>query len=221
MTDQTMIDQAHIFQEDTWRVFRILSEFIEGFEELAKIGPSITIFGSARVKEQDLYYQKAQQTGYLLAKAHYSIITGGGKGIMEAANRGTFMAQGHSIGLNIDLPFEQKPNSYITHLLSFRYFFCRKVMFLKYASGLIFFPGGYGTFDELFESLVLVQTKKIKKIPIVLVGKEFWKQLCVFIKNGMLDSQYIDEIDLSIPTIVDEPEEVVDAIRHFYKENID
>ena len=202
--------------EDPWRIFRIMSEFVEGFEELAKIGPAISIFGSARIKPRDKYYKLAEKITTLLSKKGYAIITGAGPGIMEAANKGAKKAGGSSIGLNIEVPVVQKPNKYITQLLEFRYFFCRKVMFAKYAKAFVIFPGGFGTMDEFFESVTLIQTRRINKFPVVLVGKEYWKGLLDWMNNAMLRKNHIDKSDLDIFNIVDTPGKVLKIIKNFY-----
>ena len=202
--------------EDPWRVFRIMAEFVEGFQELSDIGPAVTIFGSARTKPGGQFYRHAQQTAEILVKEKYAVITGGGPGVMEASNKGAKKANGHSIGLNIDLPFEQKPNEYINHLVRFHYFFCRKVMFVKYAKAFVIFPGGYGTLDELFESLTLIQTQRMEKFPIILFSHKYWEGLVDWMKNTVLKEKNIDPQDLEIFQIVDTPQEVIKVIRSFY-----
>ena len=206
--------------EDPWRVFRIMSEFVEGFQELSAIGPAVTIFGSARTKNNHVWYKAVEKTAELLVKEGYAVITGGGPGIMEAGNKGAIKMNGQSIGLNIDLPFEQKPNTFINHLIEFHYFFCRKVMFVKYAKAFVIFPGGYGTLDELFESLTLVQTKRIEQFPIILYGTKYWNGLIEWLKDPVLKEVNIDPIDLKIFTIVDTPQEVIQVIKDFYKKKI-
>jgi len=161
--------------EDPWRIFRIMAEFVDGFEELKDIGPAVTIFGSSRIHHLHSYYNAAEKTAELLVKAGYAVITGGGPSIMEAGNTGAAQAGGQSIGMNIDLPSEQKPNSYINHLINFHYFFCRKVCFVKYAKAFVIFPGGFGTLDELSESITLIQTKRMDKFPVILYGSQYWK----------------------------------------------
>lgn len=204
--------------EDPWRVFRIMGEFVEGFHELSEIGPAVSIFGSARTPETNKYFSQAEKTAELLVNEGYAVITGGGPGVMEASNKGAAKAKGLSIGLNIDLPFEQKPNPYINHLISFHYFFCRKVMFVKYAKAFVIFPGGFGTLDELFESLTLIQTGRMDKFPVILYGSEFWGGLIDWIKSAVLDKEKnIDAADLDLFRIVDNPEDVVKKIKAFYK----
>jgi len=199
--------------QDLWRLFRIMAEFTEGFDELASVGPAVSIFGSARVKPDDKYYKLAEKTAKILAKAGFAVITGGGSGIMEAANKGAAEAGGISIGLNIELPVEQKPNDFQNMTLRFRYFFCRKVMFLKYAHGFIAFPGGFGTLDEFSEALVLIQTLKQASFPVVLVGSEYWGGLIEWIKDKMLgEYDYIRPEDMNVFTAVDTPEEAAKII---------
>lgn len=192
--------------QDLWRVFRIMAEFVEGFEELGPIGPAVSMFGSARAKSDDKYYKLAEDTAYEIAKAGFAVITGGGGGIMEAANKGAANAGGESIGLNIELPMEQAPNEYQNLSLSFRYFFTRKVMFLKYAHGFVVVPGGYGTMDELFESLVLIQTFRQASFPVVLMGSDYWSGLMKWVKETMLAGHaYISPEDIDVFTMVDDP----------------
>jgi uncharacterized protein (TIGR00730 family) len=202
-------------KDDTWRIFRIMGEFVEGFETLSKMEKCVTIFGSARTKKNDHYYRLATKTGRLLSDKGYSIITGGGPGIMEASNKGAFDRSGKSIGLNIQLPFEQRPNPYQDVELSFRYFFVRKVMFVKYACGYIYFPGGFGTMDELFESLTLIQTKKIAPTPVVMVGKEYWSGLFKWMRTAMLGNGNISPEDLDLVLHTDSAEEAADHIVNF------
>jgi len=197
---------------DTWRVFRIMAEFVEGFESLANIGPAVTIFGSARTKPDDPYYLAAEKTAALLAKAGFAVITGGGPGIMEAGNKGCFESGGVSIGCNITLPHEQDSNRYQKIALDFHYFYARKVMFVKYASAFLCFPGGYGTLDEFFETVTLIQTLKIEAFPIILFGKQYWSGLVKWIEST-LQPNFIDGEDLSIFRIVDTPEEAVRLVR--------
>ncbi len=211
-----MLKKDDFTTQDPWRIFRIMAEFVEGFEELAKIGPAVTIFGSARTRASDKYYKLAEETAFLLAKDGYAIITGAGPGIMEAGNKGAKKAGITSIGLNIQVPVAQKPNRFITKLIEFRYFFCRKVMFLKYANASVIFPGGFGTMDEFFETVTLIQTQRMERFPVVLVGSEYWRGLMDWIKKSMLNSDRISEEDLDIFSIVDEPQEVVRTIKKFY-----
>lgn len=194
---------------DTWRVFRIMGEFVEGFDELASLTRGISIFGSARTPTTDAYYKAAQETAALLAREGFAIITGGGPGIMEAANRGAFEAGGLSVGCNIELPFEQYANPYLTRSLTFRYFFVRKMMFVKYSLGFIIFPGGFGTLDELFEALTLIQTRKIRNFPVVLYGSNYWKGLLDWIREIALKEGKISEQDLNLLHLTDSPKEVV------------
>ncbi len=208
-----------IHTTDSWRVFKIISELVEGFEKLSRIGPCVSIFGSARTHHNDKYYRLADDIAFKLVQKGYGVITGGGPGIMEAANKGAHRGKGKSVGINIDLPFEQKPNPYIDKdkLISFDHFFVRKVMFMKYAQGFIVLPGGFGTFDELFEAITLIQTRKIGKFPIVLVGKSYWSGLIEWIKEQMLNEEHtISEKDLDIFTVVDTADEAVDTIVKFY-----
>ncbi|MEI7998530.1 MAG: TIGR00730 family Rossman fold protein [Candidatus Omnitrophota bacterium] len=202
--------------EDPWRIFKIMAEFVDGFEELKDIGPAVSIFGSSRIKSGHPYYLAAEKTAYLLAKAKYAIITGGGPSIMEAGNKGALRAGGKSIGLNIDLPFEQKPNPYINQLVSFHYFFCRKVCFVKYAKAFVIFPGGYGTLDELSESITLIQTKRMGQFPVILYGGKYWKGLLDWLKSSVLEEGCIDREDLNIMQVADSPEDVVKIIKSFY-----
>ena len=204
--------------EDSWQLFKIMSEFVEGFEKLSKIGPCVSIFGSARTKPEDPYYKLAEEIAFKFTKEGYGIITGGGPGIMEAANKGANTAGGKSVGLNIHLPFEQSSNPYIDSdkLIMFNYFFVRKLMFIKYAQGFVVLPGGLGTMDEMFESLTLIQTKKIGQFPIVLVGKKFYAGLLDWLKSTMLAEGNISKEDLSLFTIVDTADEAVKQINNFY-----
>ena len=205
---------------DSWQIFKIMSEFVQGFETMSKIGPCVSVFGSARTKPDNKYYKQAEEIGYLLTQSGYGVISGGGPGIMEAANKGASRGEGKSVGLNIELPFEQSSNPYIDNdkLINFDYFFVRKVMFVKYAQGFIVLPGGVGTLDELFEAITLIQTQKIGKFPIVLVGKTYWEGLLVWIKEIMLaKEQNISIEDLDWFNLVDTPAEAVDIINDFYK----
>lgn len=199
---------------DSWRLFKIMSEFVDGFDTLSTIArPAVSIFGSARTMPGDPYYNLAEQIAGDLAEAGYAIITGGGPGIMAAANKGAAVAEGVSIGLNINLPFEQEPNPFTNLPLDFKYFFVRKVMFIKYAMAFICMPGGFGTLDELFEALTLMQTKRIKSFPIILVGRDFWSGLVDWMRNVILTAKNIDEDDFLIFQVMDESKEIVDYIR--------
>ena len=204
---------------DSWAIFKIMGEFVNGFEKMSVIGPCVTIFGSARTQQEDKYYQLTVDVARKISEAGYGVITGGGPGIMEAGNRGAHLAGGTSVGLNIDLPFEQHDNPYIDEdkSLDFDYFFVRKVMFVKYSQGFVVLPGGFGTLDELFEAITLIQTNKIGKFPIILVGTEFWKGLMDWIKDIMLGAGNISPSDLDLIKIADTPEEVVKIIDAFYK----
>ncbi|MDQ2975367.1 MAG: TIGR00730 family Rossman fold protein [Acidobacteriota bacterium] len=197
---------------DTWRVFRIMGEFVEGFDELATLTRGISIFGSARTSRDDPYYKAAEETAALLARAGFAVITGGGPGIMEAANKGAFEAGGLSIGCNIELPFEQNSNPYLTKGLKFKYFFVRKMMFVKYSLGFIIFPGGFGTLDELFEALTLIQTQKIRNFPVVLFGSDYWSGLLSWIRDFALKERKVTEADLKLLHVTDSPAEVVQVI---------
>ena len=205
---------------DSWQIFKIMSEFVEGFETMSKIGPCVSVFGSARTKSDNKFYKQAEEIGYLLTQSGYGVISGGGPGIMEAANKGATRGGGKSVGLNIELPFEQSANSFIDNdkLINFDYFFVRKVMFVKYAQGFIVLPGGVGTLDELFEAITLIQTQKIGRFPIVLVGKNYWEGLLEWIKVTMLEKEKnisIDDLDLI--NVVDTPKQAVAIINNFYK----
>ena len=215
--DQKTWNEIHT--TDSWRVFKILSEIVEGFEKLARIGPCVSIFGSARTKPDDKYYILAEDIAYKLTQNGYGVITGGGPGIMEAANKGATRGKGKSVGINIDLPFEQHPNVYIDadKLITFDYFFVRKLMFMKYAQGFIVLPGGFGTFDELFEAITLIQTKKIGKFPIILVGKKYWSGLVEWITEEMVNHEHtVSPSDMELFTLVDTSDEAVDCIVKFY-----
>ncbi len=205
---------------DAWAVFKIMGEFVNGFEQLSKIGPCVSIFGSARLKEDNHWYQMAVDVAEGLGNKGYGVISGGGPGIMEAANRGAQKAGAPSVGLNIDLPFEQEPNCYIDpdKSIDFDYFFVRKVIFVKYSQGFIVMPGGFGTLDELFESITLIQTSKIGRFPIVLVGKDYWSGLLDWIKSTMSPNGLINDKDLDLIQLVDSAEEAVEAIDDFYSQ---
>jgi hypothetical protein len=204
-------------QDETWRVFRIMSEFVEGFEVLSQVGKAVSIFGSSRTKPGTKYYKLGEEIAYLLTKEGYAIITGSGPGLMEAANRGAKRAKGKSIGLNIQLPLQQKPNKYIDLLLDFRYFFVRKVMFVKYAKAFVILPGGYGTLDEFTEAINLIQTERIPQFPVILFNSEYWKGMNDWLKASVLKHGCIGKEDLKIFTVVDEPKDVVSAIKRFYE----
>ncbi|HEY6010890.1 MAG TPA: TIGR00730 family Rossman fold protein [Nitrospirota bacterium] len=207
-------------KSDTWRVFRIMAELVEGFEALSNIGPGVTIFGSARLQPGSPYYNKCLKVAETLAKDGFAVISGGGPGIMEAANKGAQNANGTSVGLNIELPMEQTPNIFQDVRVEFRYFFVRKLMFVKYAVGYVIFPGGFGTMDELFEALTLIQTKKIRSFPVVLVGKEYWQGMFEWIRKAMLPAGSISAEDLDLMHLVDEPEEVCAIINKRYKDRV-
>ncbi len=217
--DQYLIDDFKL--EESWRMFKIMSEFVEGFEQLADIGPAVSVFGSARTNSEDIDYRQALYLGNLLAKADITVITGGGPGIMEAANRGAKEAGGRSIGLNITLPMEQKPNEYATKLVSFKYFFVRKVMLIKYARAFVVFPGGFGTMDEMFEALTLIQTNKIKPFPIILYGSHFWRNLTDWLRDELVSAGLVAEKDLELFKVCDDVEEVVALVKECLKENSD
>ncbi|MCC9044083.1 TIGR00730 family Rossman fold protein [Myroides sp. M-43] len=205
---------------DSWGIFKIMSEFVNGYEKIGRIGPCVSIFGSARTKTDDPYYKLAEEIAFKVSQAGYGIITGGGPGIMEAGNKGAHLGKGVSVGLNIELPFEQHFNPYIDadKNLQFDYFFVRKVMFVKYSQGFVVMPGGFGTLDELFEAITLIQTKKIAKFPIVLVGSEFWGGLIDWVKSTLLDKYHnISPEDMDLIKIVDSADEVVEVIDAFYK----
>lgn len=201
-----------IQQGDSWRIFRILSEFVDGFEELHHVYPAVSIFGSARSLPGDPVYEQSQEIARMLAERGYAVITGGGGGVMEAANKGAAEAGGRSVGLNIELPMEQRPNPFSTVKLSFRYFFVRKVMFIKYAQAYVVMPGGLGTLDELSEAITLIQTRKIKPFPVIMVGSKFWGPLVDWFKQTLLTEKMISEEDLDIFRVMDDPKEVVKEI---------
>jgi len=204
---------------DSWAIFKIMAEFVDGYERLSKIGPCVSIFGSARTKPDHKYYKLAESIAYELTQGGYGVVTGGGSGIMEAGNKGARRGKGISVGLNIDLPFEQHDNPYIDSdkSLDFDYFFVRKVMFVKYSQGFVVMPGGFGTMDELFEAITLIQTKKIGKFPIILVGRKFWTGLMEWIKSTLLEEGNISPKDLDLISIVDTEDEVLEVIDTFYK----
>ena len=200
-------------KEETWRIFRIMSEFVDGFEDLSQIGPAVSIFGSSRAKPGDEDYKNAVRLARLLVKEGYAVITGAGPGVMEGANKGAYESGGESIGLNIQLSFVQKPNSYVKKKLEFRYFFCRRVMFVKYAKAFVMLPGGYGTLDEFFEIITLIQTQKIRPMPVILLGEKYWNTFLNWARKTLLAGNYIEPKDLKIFQIVDTPEQVIQIIR--------
>lgn len=212
-------DWQDIKAENTWEIFKYMAEFVDGFEKLTAIGPCVSIFGSARTKETTKYYKLAKDIAYLLTKHGFGIITGGGPGIMEAANLGAQKGNGKSVGINITLPFEQSANNFIDNdkLITFNYFFTRKTMFMRYSQGFIVMPGGFGTLDELFEAITLIQTGKIAHFPIVLVGKDYWSGMINWIKDVMLNGEgNISPADLDLITVVDNADDAVDVINKFY-----
>lgn len=212
-------DWNEIKTSDSWKIFKIMSEFVEGFEKLARIGPCVSIFGSARTEPGTKYYKLAEEIAYQLTQHGYGVITGGGPGVMEAGNLGAKRGKGRSVGINIDLPFEQEANFFIDNdkLITFDHFFVRKVMFMKYSQGFIVLPGGFGTFDELFEALTLIQTEKIARFPIIMADRGYWQGLVDWIKNTMLkEEKNISEEDLDLFSVVDTAEEAVDVIDKFY-----
>lgn len=209
-------EQAEFTRDDPWRVLRIMGEFVHAFDALAEVGAAITVFGSARTTETDPMYQAARELGSRLASAGFAVVTGGGPGIMEAANRGAREAKGLSIGCNIELPFEQAINPYVDIAVNFRYFFCRKTMFIKYAEGFVLFPGGFGTLDEFFEALTLVQTRKIHRFPIVLVGSDYWKGLLHWMKAELIRGGKIDPADLQLVKLTDSTEEACNYLTEAY-----
>ena len=223
LTREAFVDKdwAEIKSSNSWVIFKVMAEFVEGFEKLAKIGPCVSIFGSARTKSDHKYFKMAEEIAKKLVENGYGVITGGGPGIMEAGNKGAFSRGGKSVGLNIDLPFEQFDNKYIDRdkLINFDYFFVRKVMFVKYSQGFVVMPGGLGTLDELFEALTLIQTKKIGRFPIVLVGREFWSGLIDWIKQTVMDKEKnISPKDLDLFSVVDDADEAVGIINDFYSQ---
>ncbi len=229
MSDRNRVEESfkkkdwnEIKTNDSWAVFKIMSEFVEGYERLARIGPCVSIFGSARTSEDHEYYKLAEEIAYKLTLNNYGVITGGGPGIMEAGNKGARRGKGTSVGLNIELPFEQHYNPYIDNdkMINFDYFFVRKVMFVKYAQGFIVLPGGFGTLDELFEALTLIQTKKLGKFPVILVGTAYWTGLLDWIKSTLKKKEKnISADDLDLIKIVDSADEAVNEINIFYKQN--
>ena len=210
--NQFVVDALSI--EESWRIFRIMAEFVEAIETLSKVKHAVSIFGSARTTPDDPYYQKAELLSRLLAEKGFGVITGGGPGVMEAANKGAAGAGGQSVGMNIRLPLEQKPNPYANISIDYKYFFTRKVMFVKYAMAYVVMPGGFGTMDELFEALTLLQTKRIKAFPVILMGSEYWKGLIDWLKKTMLRNNKISAADLELFQVIDDPEE---AVKHIQK----
>jgi uncharacterized protein (TIGR00730 family) len=206
-------------KEESWRLFKIIGDFIDGFEVMPNFLPSVTIFGSARVEEGNKYYEAARELAFKLSKKGFSIVTGGGPGIMEAANRGAFEAGGNSVGLNIKLPKEQKPNKFLTEILNFNYFFARKVMLVKYATAFVLFPGGFGTLDELTETLTLIQTKKLKPFPVILYGSEYWNGFVQWLNDVVVKDGYIDKEDTKLFKQMDNIDEIVDYIDQWYIKN--
>ncbi len=211
MEKQFVVDDLTL--GEPWRLFKIMGEFVDGVDALHDLGPAVSIFGSARITPKDAVYKKAEKIAELFVKNGFSVITGGGGGVMEAANKGAAEAGGTSVGLNIILPFEQKPNLFANVTLDFKYFFIRKVMFIKYASAYIILPGGFGTLDELFEAVTLIQTRRIKPFPLILVGSEYWAGLIDWIKDKLLGEKRISSEDLEILQIMDDPEEIVKAVQ--------
>ncbi len=211
-TSLRIIEELKLRQGDTWRVLKIMSEFVQGFDELANVGPAVTFFGSSRSREDNRYYRLAYETAFNLGKLGYAIITGGGPGIMEAANRGAHDSGTLSVGLNIEIPTEQHPNRYQNLSLKFDYFFVRKVMLIKYSLAYVIFPGGFGTFDELFEALTLIQTGKSYRFPIILFGSEYWKPLMDYMREVMIPFGTIDPEDVELMSLVDQPQEVIEIV---------
>lgn len=207
--------------DETWRMFRIMAEFVEGFDSMSRVDRGVSVFGSARVSPEDAEYEYARRLGGELVQAGFSVITGGGPGIMEAANRGSFDAGGVSVGLNIELPQEQKPNPYQTLPISFRYFFVRKVMFVKYAVAFVCFPGGFGTLDEFFESLTLIQTRRTHRFPVILFGKSYWDPLLGWMQNELVRQGYISPQDMELMRVTDDVTEAVNLIIDFHRSRID
>jgi uncharacterized protein (TIGR00730 family) len=211
MEKQFLIDDLKI--GESWRLFKIMGEFVDGVETLHDIGPAVSIFGSARIKSRDPIYKQAEEIAALFVKNNFAVITGGGGGVMAAANKGAAEAGGTSVGLNINLPFEQKPNRYANITLEFDYFFIRKVMFVKYAYAYIILPGGFGTLDELFESVTLIQTRRIKPLPVILVGSDYWSGLINWIKSRLLAEKRISAEDVDILQVMDDPEGIVHTVK--------
>ena len=207
--------KQNFIKEDPWRIFRIMSEFVEGFEELADIHKAVSIFGSSQISCRSPYYKLAQKTAGVFAKAGYTIITGAGSGIMEAANKGAKVAKGQSVGLNILIPTQQKPNKYLTRLLEFRYFFCRRVMFAKYSQAYLIFPGGYGTLDEFLEAITLIQTDRIAPRPVILFKKKYWQGLLSWFKDMLLENKMVNAKDMRIFNVVETPQEALEIVERY------
>ncbi len=207
-------------KEDSWRMFRIMGEFVEGFDALSQITPAVTVYGSARARPGDAVYGLAEAIGRAIAKANFTLVTGGGPGVMEAACKGAFEAGGRTVGLNIQLPEEQKPNPYTTLSLQFHYFFVRKVMLVKYATAFVLLPGGFGTLDELFETVTLIQTHKIRPFPMILVGRDYWRGLVDWLRKQTVGRGYMPQGDLDFLKVTDDPAEVIDHILLFYRGQI-
>lgn len=210
---QYVVDALSI--EESWRIFRIMAEFVDAIETLSGVKSAVSIFGSARTKPGDIFYEKAEKLASLLAESGFGVITGGGPGVMEAGNKGAAEAGGQSVGMNIHLPFEQKPNIYANISIDYKYFFIRKVMFVKYAVAYVIMPGGFGTMDELFEALTLIQTKRIKSFPVILMGSEYWKGLVDWLRGTMLREGKISAHDLDLIQVMDDPEEVARYIQKY------
>ncbi|HPL96689.1 MAG TPA: TIGR00730 family Rossman fold protein [Smithellaceae bacterium] len=213
MEKQYLIDS--LTKGEAWRIFRIMAEFVESIEILSNVDNAVSIFGSARIKPEDKYYRMAEELSRLLVENGFAVITGGGPGIMEAGNKGAAEAGGKSVGMNIKLPFEQKPNPYANIPLDYKYFFIRKVMFIKYAVAYVIMPGGYGTMDEFFEALTLIQTRRVRSFPVILMGREYWQGLLDWLKDTMLKREMILPYDLDMIQVIDEPEEVVKHIKKY------
>ena len=222
MTDLTHPYELNMLQEDPWRLFKIMSEFVNGFDALASVGPCVSIFGSTRVSEDSEHYKFAFEISSKIASKGFSIITGGGPGTMEAANRGAQSVKSHSIGIGVDLPFEAEPNKYIDPklCLRFRYFFIRKVMLMRYSQGFVFLPGGFGTMDELLEIVTLIQTKKMAPIPIIVVGSTYWKGLFEWMRENPLREGFVAKDDFSIMTLMDDPDKIADTLFRWYQMNL-